>query len=106
MHKKYSDFVNTKLINLFVWFFICTTLSFSVVDNINARWATRDDVSIESEFFNQNIVINQDGTYQSTTEQKIKILNEAGKNVLSIMRLSYNNSIENLEILEAKTINS
>ena len=71
----------------------------------SARWASYDDASLEVEFYNRAIIVNEDGTNEHIVETQEKILKEAGRNYAVSYRLNYNSDSSTLIILEAKTIN-
>ena len=71
----------------------------------SARWASYDDASLEVEFYNRDIIVNEDGTNEHIVETQEKILKEAGRNYAVSYRLNYNSDSSTLIILEAKTIN-
>jgi len=71
----------------------------------SARWALYDDASLEVEFYNRDIIVNEDGTNEHIVETQEKILKEAGRNYAVSYRLNYNSDSSTLIILEAKTIN-
>ena len=69
-----------------------------------ARWATIDDVPLEYKLFTNNTKINKDGTYESTVEERVKILKEHGRAAFANYTLSYNGDNAKVTIVEAKTI--
>lgn len=70
----------------------------------HARFANIDEAPIKVLFMNKNIDIAKDGTYEAIIEEQIEILNESGRNQEGSRQIIYNNNIEKIEILEAKTI--
>jgi transglutaminase-like putative cysteine protease len=81
---------------------VCALLSISLV--AEARWATEDDLDVTTELFNQDIIINKDGTYTETIESMLKATKESGKDKLVSFPLVYNASNSELKIIAAKTI--
>lgn len=81
-------------------FWICIFL----MGTVSARWATREDMDSIIEFLNQEIEINQDGTYTETREISMVPIKESGKDSLVSVPITYNASNSTLTILEAKTI--
>jgi len=69
-----------------------------------ARWATYEDAPAEVEFSTSDIVVDQEGKLEEIVEKQIKILNETGRNIFSVERIHFNENIERIEIIEAKTI--
>ncbi len=72
--------------------------------NAMARWATFADATSEILDSSTNITVNADGTTETIVTEKIKILNERGRDANAKMSLLYNFDSSKLEILEAKTI--
>lgn len=70
----------------------------------HARWATYEDASAEIEFLNSDIVVDKDGKTIETVEKQIKILKESGRNSFGVERIHFNENIEKIDIIEAKTI--
>jgi hypothetical protein len=67
----------------------------------HSRWATREDVGIAINFFQRDINIKKDGTYQERFHIKMTILNEKGRDQLALYPIFYNGSSEKVKILKA-----
>ena len=48
-------------------------------DSAYARWATYDDADLKTEFYNENLIINKDGTTESVIEIQEQILKESAR---------------------------
>ncbi len=77
---------------------------FFVTSAAEARWSKYEDASIEYKFFNVNINVNKDGTYETEVELQAKILKESERSRFSPYSFSYNNDSADFTVLEAKTI--
>ena len=69
-----------------------------------ARWATYEDAPAEIEFSTSDIIVDKDGKTEEIVEKQIKILNETGRSLFGVERIHFNENIEKIEIIEAKTI--
>ncbi|PLX30210.1 MAG: hypothetical protein C0582_01500 [Alphaproteobacteria bacterium] len=69
----------------------------------HSRWATREDVGVAVNFFQRDINIKKDGTYQERFHIKMTILNESGRDQLALYPIFYNGSSEKVKILKAQT---
>lgn len=69
-----------------------------------ARWATYEDAPAEIEFSASDIIVDQEGKLEEIVEKQVKILNETGRNLFGVERIHFNENIERIEIIEAKTI--
>jgi hypothetical protein len=69
-----------------------------------ARWATLKDAPAEIEFSTSDIIVDKDGKTEEIIEKQIKILNETGRNLFGVERIHFNDNIEKIDIIEAKTI--
>ena len=76
---------------------ICSALA-------QARWAVLEDAPIEFEYFNRDLIIADDGKAELITECRAKIINEQGRSNFGTLRLSYNGDVQELKVIEAKTI--
>ncbi len=93
----------TKLPVKFSRMLMAICLSFLLTSQSPARWATFEEASVEFLSYTRNVLILASGKSEEVIEQKVKILNESGRNDYGIQRLIYNSNIEHIEILEAKT---
>lgn len=69
-----------------------------------ARWAKYEDAPAEIEFSTSDITVDKEGKSEEIVEKQIKILNETGRNIFGVERIHFNENIEKIEIIEAKTI--
>lgn len=69
----------------------------------HARYATPEDESVRCDFINRDIKVEADGRYTAIIEQKMTILNEAGRGLCPIM-LTYHDDYESIEVLDAHVI--
>lgn len=69
-----------------------------------ARWATYEDAPAEVEFSTSDIVVDKDGKTEEIIEKQIRILNETGRSLFGVERIHFNENIEKIDIIEAKTI--
>ncbi len=69
-----------------------------------ARWATREDAAIIREIYNEKITVNEDGTSTTVCEIQELIAKDAAREYAAGFRVSYNENIQKLTILEAKTV--
>ena len=69
-----------------------------------ARWATADDAQSVTKSFNEDIVVEKDGTYTEEIDWVKQVLREGGRN-LSTHHLHYNSGAGDLKVLAAETIN-
>jgi hypothetical protein len=69
-----------------------------------ARWATPEDASIQFDSYNRELTIQADGSSEELVDLQVTILNEEGRNAFGVQRLHYNSNIQEVKILEAKTI--
>ena len=93
-----------KLARQKILFILLVTLSFGIHQVSNARWATKDDVQTEYESYEQNIKVNKDGTFEVTGEFTQKLLKEGARMYLSKYEIVYKGEIEEIKIIDAKTI--
>lgn len=84
---------------IFIFSTFNTTLSWG-------RWATLEDADWAIEFENTQIEVNKDGSYSEIIEQRLKVLKDSAREVLTTRRLYYNSMISSLKVLDAKTINN
>lgn len=71
---------------------------------VQARWATREDAAIIREVYNETVTVNGDGTSTTVFEVQELIAKDAAREYAAGFRISYNENIQKLTILEAKTI--
>lgn len=69
-----------------------------------ARWATPEEAPVEYDLYSRTITTQADGRSEEVVEQQIKIINETGRNEFGTQRMYYNGNIEEIEIIEAKTV--
>ena len=69
-----------------------------------ARWATREDAAIVREVHNETTTVNKDGTSTTICEIQDLIVKDAAREYAASFRLYYNENIQKLTILEAKTV--
>ncbi|WP_198027075.1 DUF3857 domain-containing protein [Candidatus Paracaedibacter symbiosus] len=67
------------------------------------RWANPEEAPIQYELFNRDITIKADSS-EEIVEYRVKILNETGRENFGIFRTFFNQNIQKIEILEAKSI--
>lgn len=79
-------------------------VSFLIISSANARWGKYDDAAIEFKFYNNDIIVNKDGTSEHTLTLQAVILKESGRSNFSAYSLTYNGDSSELKIIEAKTI--
>jgi hypothetical protein len=72
--------------------------------NVYARYETVDDANLAYDFYNSDIKINEDGTYEQTTEVQITLLRESARNLATKFPIPYNSDNTSVDIIEAKTI--
>jgi len=85
-------------------FLIVTTFVFLFANNSYARFATLQDADASYDFYNRDISINADGTYEETVEFQITLLREQARSIAAKFSLPYNGSCESIEIIQAKSI--
>ncbi len=83
---------------------LCLAFSSLFLSSAHARWAKYEDAPAEIEFSTSDIVVDKEGKSEEVVEKQIKILNETGRNLFGVERVHFNENIEQVEILEAKTI--
>ncbi len=77
-----------------------------LVSQSQARFANREDMPFEYDFYNTNIIIDHNGAAEKTVEVRATLLKEQARTAMANTLLYYNENSEKLIILEAKTINS
>ncbi len=86
---------------------ICLILfSLSLLPQSWARWATLEDAESEILLENTDIEVNADGSFTQTIEQRIKILKENAREIMTTRRLIYNAATSSIKVLAAKTIHN
>lgn len=86
-------------------FLIFTRLCFLVLIGVSfaqARWAKPEEAKAQIDYLNQDITVNATSS-EEIIESRIKILNEAGREQFGVFRTSFNQNIQKIEIIEAKT---
>ncbi len=81
-----------------------TLLSWFIISSAQARWAKYEDASLEFKLFDNDIIVNKDGTYEVIVTTKALILKEGGRSSFSSYSFNYNGDSSKVEIIEAKTI--
>ncbi|KJV76656.1 DUF3857 domain-containing protein [Orientia tsutsugamushi] len=74
------------------------------INSIHARWKCYNDSNLEIIHFEQNIIVNSDGSSEEIIEQQVKILNEAGREFFTNYMLEYDSVHSQIDIIIAKTI--
>ena len=69
-----------------------------------ARFATPAEASSEIELFNSTIDVKEDGSSEKVVEIKVKILNDFGRTNPANEPLQYDEAVEKLKVLDARTI--
>jgi transglutaminase-like putative cysteine protease len=90
----------TYLLSMIFFLLLAPLLSSSA----QARWATYEDAHAEIEFSTSDVTVDKDGKIEEIVEKQIKILDETGRNLFGVERIHFNESIEKIDIIEAKTI--
>ena len=75
-------------------------------DSAYARWATYDDTDLKTEFYNENLIINKDGTTESVIEIQEQILKESARSYATNYKFIYDGVSSDITLIEAKTINN
>ena len=75
-------------------------------DSAYARWATYDDSDLKTEFYNENLIINKDGTTESVIEIQEQILKESARSYATNYKFIYDGVSSDITLIEAKTINN
>lgn len=78
-------------------------LSFFFLMPVQARWAKPEEAPIMYEMFNRDITVKH-GSSEEIIECRIKILNERGRESYGVFRNFFNQNIQKIEIIEAKSI--
>ncbi|KJV56754.1 hypothetical protein OCHUTO_0342 [Orientia chuto str. Dubai] len=76
----------------------------ATINSIQARWKCYNDSDLEIIHFDQNIIVNSDGSSEEIIEQQVKILNEAGRKIFTNYMLEYDSVNSQLDLIIAKTI--
>lgn len=69
-----------------------------------ARFESLEDAGISYELYNRDVKIHKDGTSEDIVEIKASILKEDARGHVAKFPLHYNEGLEKIEIIEAKTI--
>jgi hypothetical protein len=72
--------------------------------NSYARLQTLEDANLTYDFYNVDILINEDGTSETITELEITLLRENARNLAAKFPIYYNSDSSSIDIIEAKTI--
>jgi hypothetical protein len=82
-------------------------IKFAVLtDSAYARWATYDDADLKTEFYNENLIINKDGTTEAVIEIQEQILKESARSYATNYKFIYDGVSSDITLIEAKTINN
>jgi hypothetical protein len=82
-------------------------IKFAVLtDPAYARWATYDDADLKTEFYNENLIINKDGTTEAVIEIQEQILKESARSYATNYKFIYDGISSDITLIEAKTINN
>ncbi len=82
-------------------------IKFAVLtDPAYARWATYDDADLKTEFYNENLIINKDGTTEAVIEIQEQILKESARSYATNYKFIYDGVSSDITLIEAKTINN
>ena len=68
-----------------------------------ARWALPEEAEAQIDYLKEDVIVKA-GSSEEIIESRIKILNEAGREHFGVFRTSFNQNIQKIEILEAKTL--
>lgn len=71
-----------------------------------ARWATYDDADLKTEFYNEYLIINKDGTTEAVIEIQEQILKESARSYATNYKFIYDGVSSDITLIEAKTINN
>jgi hypothetical protein len=94
------------LLSLHRSIFLLTVYLFSfflLIPPLEARWATEGEANIECLQSNITYKIDRRGRWVKVYEAQFKILNETGRDALSVLTCSYDATRSSLKILEATT---
>jgi hypothetical protein len=80
---------------------VCLIFSFSSI-SCQARFAQLEEAAGQFDLLNREITVKVD-TSEEIVESRVKILNEAGRETFGVFRTSFNQNIQKVEIIEAKT---
>lgn len=92
MFKK-TCFKSLSLLAIIHLFFVITA---------EARWAEPEEAAVEYEMYNRDITVKKDNS-EEIVECRIKILNERGRESYGVFRNFFNQNIQKIEIIEAKS---
>ena len=73
-------------------------------NSADARWATPQDANIEYVFYNRDIHVKADGKSHAIVEYQVKLLKESGREAFAVQHIHFNENVQKIKILEAKTI--
>lgn len=71
-----------------------------------ARWATYDGADLKTEFYNEHLIINKDGTTEAVIEIQEQILKESARSYATNYKFIYDGVSSDITLIEAKTINN
>lgn len=72
--------------------------------SVKARWMEYEDSAIDQKIYNKEIIVNENGSYESIIEFKATILKEAARDYFANYTMIYNDDTSDIKIIEAKTI--
>ena len=81
------------------YMFFCPLLS----SRVEARWALKAEANVECLQNNVTYTVDKSGSWTMEIEKQLKILNESGRQELSVPIFTYDATRTTMEILEAKT---
>lgn len=82
-------------------------IKFAVLtDSAYVRWAAYDDADLKTEFYNENLIINKDGTTEAVIEIQEQILKESARSYATNYKFIYDGVSSDINLIEAKTINN
>lgn len=67
-----------------------------------ARWANPEEAPVEFDMYNRDITVKQDNS-EEIVEYRARILNERGREGYGVFRSFFNQNIQKIEIIEAKS---
>lgn len=86
--------------------FFMTYLAFSFFSSsCQARWAKPEEAAAQFDQLSRDITVKAD-TSEEIVESRVQILNEAGREKFGVFRTFFNQNIQKVEIIEAKTIHA
>lgn len=99
-------FIKNKIMSCYIKKFVILFVLSFLANNVYARFQNIDDAAVVYDFFNTNIIVKKDGTYESVCDFEVTIMKERGREIFSKYIINYNSGTEFADILEAKTISN